>query len=1013
MVPSSFVLIDALPLTPNGKVDRGALPAPDTFGSRDGRYVAPRTPAEERMAGIWAEVLSVERVGAEDNFFELGGHSLLATQLVSRVREAFRTELPLRAVFKAATLAELVGHVEEMRRAERSALPPVVPVDRNRPLPLSFAQERLWFIDRLVPGSAVYNIRVAWRLAGALDVPALERALGEIVRRHEALRTVFREVDGSPVQVIAPIGGFALPVEDLSGLGEVDREAAARYRAGEDARQPFDLAAGPLFRAALLRLGTDDHVLLLSMHHIVSDGWSMGVLFREMSALYEAYREGRESPLAELPVQYADYAVWQREQLEGEVLDRQLAYWRERLAGAPELLELPTDRPRPAEQTYRGAHERIELSGELVERLRALARSEGATLYMVGLAAFQLLLSTYSGSDDVVVGSPIAGRTRKEVEALIGFFVNTLVLRTGLGGDPAFRETLRRVREATLGAYEHQEVPFEKLVAELQPVRSLGHSRLFQVMFSLEHASGADSAPTGLVMKPVGAEVETAKFDLSLGLVEGPAGGWGSLSYNTDLFDRSTAERMARHLERVLGQVAADPDVRLSELDLLDAAERRLVVEEWNATRAPHPAAGLCIHQLIEAQVERSPDAAAVVHDGETLTYRELNGRANRLARHLRRLGVGPEARVAVCLERSLEMVVSVLAVLKAGGAYVPLDPEYPAERLAFMLADSASEVLLTEEGLRGTIPVPAGTRVVCPSIVATESGQNLEGAAGPGSLAYVIYTSGSTGTPKGVAVEHRALVNYTTHAAREFAIGPGYRVLQFASISFDTAAEEIFPTLLSGATLVLRTEEMFATPRSFWEACGRWGISVLELPTAVWHHVSPHLDAHPQALPESLRLVAFGGEAALPERVRAWQAVAGGRVRLLNGYGPTETTIVATFWEARGSGPVSRVPIGKPVSNTRCYVLGAAGRPAAVGVPGELYVGGAQVARGYLDRPAATAERFVPDPFAAEPGARLYRTGDRVRWREESAEVRECVSAELGSGSADSRTNALTHSRT
>ncbi|HEX9935823.1 MAG TPA: amino acid adenylation domain-containing protein, partial [Longimicrobium sp.] len=980
MVPSAFVFLDALPLSPSGKLDRKALPAPELASAED-RYVAPRTPAEEVLAGIWAEVLRLERVGVEESFFALGGHSLLATRVVSRIRDVFAVELPLRALFEGPTVAELAGRVEEMRCAGLPVLPPVVPVERTEALPLSFAQERLWFIDQLEPGSTVYNIPVARRLGGALDVAALERALGEIVRRHESLRTVFGEVDGSPVQVIAPFGGFTLPVEDLSRLGEGDREAALRRRAGEEARRPFDLAAGPLFEAGLLRLGEEDHVLLLSMHHIVSDGWSMGVLFRELSALYEAYRDGRESPLAEPPVQYADYAVWQREQLAGEALDRQLAYWRERLAGAPELLELPTDHPRPAEQTFRGAHERIELPGELLRRLRALARSEGATLYMVLLGAFQVLLSKYSGSDDIVVGSPIAGRTRKEVEELIGFFVNTLVLRTELGGDPSFREILGRAREATLGAYENQEVPFEKLVAELQPERSLGHSPLFQVMFSLDDAPGADSGLPGLVTESVGAEMKVAKFDLSLGFVEGPGGGWGSLSYNTDLFDRATATRMARHLERVLEQVAAEPDVRLCELDLLDATERRQVVEEWNATWAPHPA-GLCFHHLVEAQVERTPGAAAVVFEGKTLTYRELNERANRLARHLRRLGVGPEARVAVCLERSPEMVVAVLATFKAGGAYVPLDPAYPADRLAFMLADSAAAVLLTTEALRGTIPVPAGTRVVCPAVAQAESGENLEGGAEPGSLAYVIYTSGSTGTPKGVAVEHRALVNYIAHAATVFATRAGDRVLQFASISFDLAAEEIFTTLVSGATLVLRTEEMLETPGSFWEACDRWGISVLDLPTAVWHHLSPHLDAHPEALPRSLRLMVIGGEAALPERVRAWQAATGGRVRLVNGYGPTETTIVATIWEAPERGGISRVLIGKPVSNTRCYVLDATRRPAAVGVPGELYVGGAQVARGYLGRPATTAERFVPDPFAAEPGVRLYRTGDRARWR-------------------------------
>ncbi|HYH79110.1 MAG TPA: amino acid adenylation domain-containing protein, partial [Longimicrobium sp.] len=478
MVPSAFVFLETLPLTPNGKPDRKALPAPEYAADAD-RYVAPRTPVEEVLAGIWAEVLRLERVGVEESFFELGGHSLLATRVVSRVRELFDVELPLRALFEGPTVAELAVCVEEMRRAELPVLPPVVPVERTGALPLSFAQERLWFLDRLEPGSTTYNIPAAWRLGGALDAAALERALGEIVRRHEALRTVFAEVDGSPVQVIAPFGGFALPVEDLSG--DSDREAALGRRAGEEARRAFDLSAGPLFRAALLRLGDEDHVLLLSMHHIVTDGWSMGVLFRELSALYAAYREGGESPLADLAVQYADHAVWQREQLEGEVLDRQLSYWRERLAGAPELLELPADRPRPPVQTYRGASVPVQLSPELLERLQALGRSEGATLYMTLLGAFQVLLSKYSGSEDVVVGSPIAGRTRGEVEELIGLFLNTLVLRTDLSGDPSFRELLGRVREATLGAYEHQEVPFEKLVAELQPERSLSHSPLFQV----------------------------------------------------------------------------------------------------------------------------------------------------------------------------------------------------------------------------------------------------------------------------------------------------------------------------------------------------------------------------------------------------------------------------------------------------------------------------------------------------------------------------------------------------
>ncbi|HYR07693.1 MAG TPA: condensation domain-containing protein, partial [Longimicrobium sp.] len=817
MLPSAFVFLDTLPLTPNGKLDRKALPAPEYAADAD-RYGAPSTPVEEVLAGIWAEVLRLERVGVHDSFFDLGGHSLLATRVVSRVRELFGVELPLRALFEEPTVAELAGRVEEMRRAGLPVLPPVVPVGRAGALPLSFAQERLWFLDRMEPGSTTYNMPpMAWRLGGVLDEAALERSLGEIVRRHEALRTVFAEVDGSPVQVIAPFGGFSLPVEDLSGLSEGDREAAVAQRAGDEARRVFDLSAGPLFRAALLRLGDEDHVLLLSMHHIVSDGWSMGVLSREFSALYAAYREGRESPLPELAVQYADYAVWQREQLAGEVLDRQLAYWRERLAGAPELLELPTDRPRPAVQTYRGAAVPVELSLELLERLQRLGQSEGTTLYMTLLGAFQVLLSKYGGSEDVVVGSPIAGRTRGEVEELIGFFVNTLVLRTDLSGNPSFREVLRRVREATLGAYEHQEVPFEKLVAELQPERSLSHSPLFQVLFTLQDAGGGGGALPGLKVGGVGAAMEIAKYDLSLELAATPQGLRGALSYSTDLFEPGTVERMLGHLARVLEQVAADADARLSRLELLGEAERALVLEEWNRTAAEYPA-DRCIHELFEAQAARTPDAVAVVHETDALTYRALNERANRLAHYLVRLGAGAETRVGVCLERGVEMVVSLLAVLKAGGAYVPLDPAYPAERLAFTLSDSGVVALVTQDSLRSRLPIPDGVTVVSVDVaaaeIARESAEPIESGATPRNLAYLIYTSGSTGIPKGVAIEHESAVALLSWAATVFTAEELSGVLAATSISFDLSVFELFLPLACGGRVIV-VENALALPQS------------------------------------------------------------------------------------------------------------------------------------------------------------------------------------------------------
>ncbi|HWK89034.1 MAG TPA: condensation domain-containing protein, partial [Longimicrobium sp.] len=803
MVPAAFVHMAVLPVNPNGKLDRKALPAPEPAPEEE-TYVAPRTPVEEVLAGIWAEVLGVERLGVHDEFFGLGGHSLLATRVVSWVREVFGVELPLRALFEGPTVAEMAGRVEEMRRAGLPVLPPVVPVERTEP-PLSFAQERLWFLDRFDGGTS-WNLPFALRLRGALDVDALERSLGEIVRRHEALRTVFRERDGTPRQMTAPFGGFRLPVTDLAHLPGETREAEVqRELVAEGGSRPFDLSAGPLFRASLLRLGAEEHVLLLSQHHIVSDGWSMGVLYRELSALYEAYREGGESPLPELGVQYADYAVWQREQVEGQVLERQLSYWRERLAGAPELLELPTDRPRPPVRTYRGAKVPVELSLDLLERLQALGRSEGATLYMVLLAAYQVLLSKYSGSEDIVVGSPIAGRTRKEVEGLIGFFVNSMVLRTDLSGDPSFREVLRRAREVTLGAYEHQEVPFERLVAELHPERSLSHSPLFQVMLALQNAGGDGAALPGLSVSEVEAERGSAKLDLSLMLTATPRGLRGRLTYSTDLFERGTVERMLGHLERVLEQVAADADMRLSQLALLGEAERSLALEAWNRTDAEYAAAS-CIHELFERQVERAPGATAVRFGDERLSYAELNARANRLAHDLRSRGVGPEVRVALCVERGPEMVAAVLAVLKAGGAYVPLDPSYPVDRLQYMLADSAPAVVLTQravaqalagvlDGLGGGVPV-LELDAAAPAWAVQRETNPARGGLSPEHPAYVIYTSGSTGRPKGVLVPHRGLCNVAAAQQRTFGVGPDDRVLQFASLSFDAAAFELVMAL-------------------------------------------------------------------------------------------------------------------------------------------------------------------------------------------------------------------------
>ncbi|HEV3048761.1 MAG TPA: amino acid adenylation domain-containing protein, partial [Longimicrobium sp.] len=865
------------------------------------------------------------------------------------------------------------------RSAPKSS--PIVAVERTGALPLSFSQERLWFLDRLEPGSAVYNIPMAWRLSGALDQAALERSLGEIVRRHEVLRTVFAQPDGSPVQVIAPFRGFALPVEDLSALGEADREAAAERRAGEEARRGFDLAAGPLFRAALLRLGSEDHVLLLSMHHIVSDDWSMGVLSRELSSLYAAYREGGESPLPELPVQYADYAVWQREQLAGEVLDRQIAYWRERLAGAPELLELPTDHPRPAVRSYEGAGVPVEFPLELQERLQALGRGEGATLYMVLLAAFQVLLSKYSGSEDVVVGSPIAGRTRAEVEELIGFFVNTLVLRTDLSGDPSFRETLRRVREATLGAYAHQEVPFEKLVAELQPERTLSHSPLFQVMFTVQTAGGGGggAALPGLSVSGVGAKGASAKFDLSLVLTATSQGLRGGLSYSTDLFERGTIERMLGHLERVLEQVAADADVRFSQLELLGDVEREQVLGAWNQTERGYSA--LPAPALFAEWARRAPDAVALLDRGEAVTYAALDRRALVLARQLRDLGVGLETPVGLCMERTAELLVGVLGIWKAGGAYVPLDPAYPAERLGWIIHDAALPVVVATADTAGVLPEHGATLVRVDQLpdTASETGSDAaaELPASHAGLAYVIYTSGSTGKPKGVLVQHASLSNLLAATREAFGVGEGDVMPALASYAFDIwLFEALLPLTSGGAVRLVERERMLDVPAL-----------VEEIADATLVHAVPALMRQVvQAERETPRLArlrrAFVGGDRVPADLLAEMrdVLPNAEAHVL--YGPTEGTILASTHPESADGMVEGNPIGRPLGNVRLYVCDALGGPQPAGVPGELLIGGAGVARGYLGRAGLTAERFVPDPFSVQGGARLYRTGDRARWR-------------------------------
>jgi natural product biosynthesis luciferase-like monooxygenase protein/amino acid adenylation domain-containing protein len=985
MNPGALVLLDALPLTPNGKVDRRALPAPEVTAT--GEYVAPRTPAEEVLAGIWMELLGVERVGTEDDFFALGGHSLLATQVISRIREVFHVELPLRGFFEAPTVAGLAAAVARMATEDGGAGDPdIVPVPRDRALPLSFAQERLWFIDQLEPGKALYVIPSTVRLKGSLDAGALVRAVGAIVERHESLRTRFPLAGSRPVQHVASADGFRVETEDLSQLPADEREAAMAARVGQEAGRAFDLAAGPLFRARLLRLDDRDHALVMVTHHSVSDGWSLGVLYRELSALYAAFARGEPSPLAPLPVQYADYTVWQRATLSGDALDRQLAWWRRSLAGAPALLELPTDHPRPLVQSFRGARIRALLAPELLEQLRALARREGATLYMVLLAAWQATLGRYAGTEDVVVGSPIAGRTRRETEGLIGFFVNTLALRGDLSGDPSFRRLLARVRETTLGAFANQDIPFDRLVEELVPERTLSHSPVFQVMFALQNVPPAAPAFPGLEASGVGSGTSVSPFELALNCTESRRGLLLAADYNPDLYEGASIDRMLAQWEALLRAAVEAPGARLSELAALPPAERRLVLEDWNRTAAAFPAAH--VHALFAAQAARTPGAIAVVDsDGGTVTYAALDAESSRLARALRGLGVGAESRVGVCMDRPGRAVLAILAILKAGGAYVPLDPELPAARMADIAADSGLRVVVTVDGLADGLPADVRRLRLDgdAASIAAEPADAVDVEVPDEALAYVIYTSGSTGRPKGVMVTRGAVASFTHAMVRSHGFESRHRILVLPPLSFDASVGDLFPALAVGAALVFHADPAALTGAALLRFCAEHGVTTVDAAAALFKRWVDDCAAMEGPVDfGTLEMVMMGGESVDTGRVRAWGRMTDGRVQLVNHYGPTEATVCTTVHVTDGAvdeGAPAHLPIGRPLANTRVYVLDGHLRPVPLGAFGELCVGGAGVARGYQNRPAQAAEAFVPDPFDAKGGARMYRTGDRARW--------------------------------
>ncbi len=980
MLPSDFVQLEQIPLTPNGKVDRKALPAPerDVSTTREG-YEAPTTKTEKTVAQIWSEMLGVHNISIHDNFFDLGGHSLLATQALVKIATETGVLLRVADLFNTPTISDIACKLDEGNQTAKTNAIPLVPRTSN--IPLSFAQQRLWFLDKLEPNSAAYNIPFGMRINGEVDIDALRQTIDKLIVRHESLRTTVKTIYGEASLEIIPELHCDLSVVDISGLPDQERVAKVRALASEEASRPFDLAISPLFRTKLLKLKDDEYVMLVTMHHVISDGWSLAIFFEELSEVYGGITQGIDIHLPELKLQYADFASWQRGPLAEAEIAKQLEFWSRKLTGAEPLLEFPTDRQRPLVQTYKGANYRTTFSPELLEELRVFSRNEGVSLFMTLLAAFYTLIYRHTNQDDLVLGVPIANRNYSDIERVIGFFANTLALRADLSGSPSFRTFLDHVKGVALESYDNQDVPFEKLVEHLNPKRSLSHNPIFQVMFGLHNTPPLKQELSGLNLTPIEMNTGTSRFDLEV-LVRENTDGLGVLAeYSTDLFDEPTIERFIDRFEVLLRGILKAPDESISVLPVLTAAERYKIVDEFNDTTKDFPT-DKCVHQLFEAQTKRTPDAIAVVYQDQHLTYRELNQKANSLARRLQEFNIGPDSLVGLCVERSVEMVSGIFGILKTGAAYVPLDPSYPVDRLKLMLDDSGASVIVSHQNLAKELD-PKRFKIVYmddSSIVSdSDAFEDPRRDVGMGNLAYINYTSGSTGVPKGVAIQHSSLNNYTQHLLEVLGTD---RPLQFANVSTiaaDLGNSCIYPALASGGTVHVISYDVLTNPELFREYAIKHSIDVLKI---VPSHLSALLGETNDGLELPIRCLIVGGEALswdLVKRILNKER----KCVVINEYGPTESTVgsAVAYIDKIESEYLASASIGKPAANTTTYILNESLQVVPIGVHGEIYIGGSGLARGYLNRPDLTAERFISDPFSKEKGGRLYRTGDLARY--------------------------------